>query len=305
VGTVIGTPPIAQYAAYTKVTTGHAVTFLSWLRLGLPVLAVVLALTWVVLTRVAFRVPTGAIPGVREQIAAQRRGLGPWSAGAVLTVAVFALAAVAWVGVPLLARAPFLAGTGAAGVLARTTDASIAIAATILLFVLPVDARRGEFVMDWREGRKVPWGILLLFGGGLSLATALTAHGVDAYIASLAGPLHHVPLLVVLIALSLAAIVLTEFASNTALVAAGLPVAGAIAERLGLPPAVLLVTVTLSASLGFMLPGGTAPNALVFASGRVTMRQMMKAGLWLDVACSLGVPFVVYGAYRLGLLPGM
>jgi sodium-dependent dicarboxylate transporter 2/3/5 len=159
--------------------------------------------------------------------------------------------------------------------------------------------------LTWREAERVPWGILLLFGGGLSLAEAINSTGVDRFIAQGADGLSGVPLLPLLWVIALVTIVLTEFTSNTALVAAGLPVAEAIASRLGVPAAAVLVTMTLTASLGFMLPAGTAPNALVFASGRVTMRQMMRAGLWLDVACAFTVPLLVVGAMKLRMLPGM
>jgi solute carrier family 13 (sodium-dependent dicarboxylate transporter), member 2/3/5 len=308
VGTVIGTPPIAQYAGHMRRALGIEVTFAHWLRLGLPVLAVVIPTAWIALAKVALPVPTARVPGVAAGLAEQRGALGPWRHGEVLTVAIFVLAAVLWVGVPLL-RAVGDTQDGAFVPawpwLMRISDGTIAIAAAILLFVIPADGARGQFVLDWRAGQRVPWGILLLFGGGLSLAAALTANGVDKYIASLAGPLAGVPVIVVLLVFSIVAIMLTEFASNTALVAAALPVAGAIAQTLGLPPAVLLVTVTLAASLGFMLPGGTAPNALAFASGRVTMRQMMRGGLCLDLACGLGAPLIVYAAWKLGVLPGL
>lgn len=303
VGTVIGTPPVAQFAGYMRGTHGVPVTFASWLPIGLPVVACVLPIIWVVLTRLVFPLPRGTVPGVREHIREQQRELGPWSLGERLTVIVFLLAAGLWVCVPLLRGVPLIRDSAAGPVLARTSDGTIALGAAMLLFILPVSPSRGLCVLSWREAARVPWGILILFGGGLSLAATLTATGVDAYIASLAGPLQGMPVIAVLLLFSGAALVLTEFTSNTALVAAALPVAGAISQKIGIPPVLLLATVTLAASLGFMLPGGTAPNALVFASGQVSMRQMMKAGLRLDIACGLGVPFVVYAAWRVGLLP--
>jgi solute carrier family 13 (sodium-dependent dicarboxylate transporter), member 2/3/5 len=308
VGTVIGTPPVAQFAGHMRRALSIDVTFVDWLRLGLPLLAVVLPLAWVVLAKVAFPVPTRPVPGVADHLASQRRALGPWAVGERLTVALFVLAAALWICVPLLKGLRIDTPEGPVPRwpwLAPVTDGSIAAAVAVLLFLTPVSLKDRRFVLHWPQAARIPWGILLLFGGGLSLAAALTAHGVDRYIASLAGPLAGVHVLIVLIAISIVAIILTEFCSNTALVAAALPVAGAIAERLAIPPAVLLVTVTLTASLGFMLPGGTAPNALAFASGRVSMRQMMKGGLLLDVACALGVPLVVYAAWKINILPGL
>lgn len=304
VGTVIGTPPVAQYAAYAHRVYGHEVTFLSWLGIGLPVLAVVLPATWFVLARVALPVPRGEVPGVAEAIRGQRAALGRWTRGEALTVAVFGAAALAWILVPLLRGLRGADGERLLPFLEKASDGVIAIGATLALFVIPVRAREGRCILSWREAHQIPWGVLLLFGGGLSLAAMLSATGVDKFIAAQAGPLSSWPTFAVLLAFSVAAIILTEFTSNTALVAAALPVAGAVSEKFGLPPAVLLTTVTLSASLGFMLPGGTAPNALAFASGRVTMRQMMRGGLLLDVMCGVGSPMAVWAAWKLGVLPG-
>ncbi len=147
--------------------------------------------------------------------------------------------------------------------------------------------------------------MLLLFGGGLSLAETLKNQGIDSAIASLGVGLGGMPLLPVLFIVALVAILLTEFANNTALVAAALPVADALADSLGVPRAALLVTITLAASLGFAMPAGTAPNALVFSSGRIGMRRMIKAGLVLDVLAAILVPLLVVGAMKLGLLPGV
>jgi len=227
-------------------------------------------------------IPMKASPGVREQVMAERERQGPMTSGQWLTLVVFAGAAISW----LLGQQIGL------------DDAVIAIIAALLLFILQArDPATGRTrpLLTWNEASRVPWGILLLFGGGLSLAAAIRHTGVDAYIAGGAGALAGLPLLVLLWIIAFVTILLTEFTSNTALVAAALPVGEALAQRLGVPPAAVLTTLTLTASLGFMLPAGTAPNALVFASKQVTMRQMMKAGLALDIACAALVPLLVVG----------
>jgi len=304
VGTLIGTPPTAQFAGFMA-RTGTRVTFLEWLRIGLPVLLVMLPVTWVVLTRIAFRMDGRALPGVRERIKGDLLGLGPMSRGERATMVVFVSTAAAWVGVPLVASIPGIKGGWLGEALRNTKDSGIAIIAAIALFVIPVNIRERRFVLSWREAERIPWGILLLFGGGLSLAAAIKANGVDLYIAGLADGLGGLPLLPMMLVFSLVCVLLTEFTSNTALVAAALPVGAAIAQRLEVPPAAVLITITLAASLGFMMPAGTAPNALVFASGRVSMRQMMRAGIWLDLLAAVLVPLVVYGAMRAGVLPGV
>lgn len=294
VGSIIGTPPIAQFAAYVNRLAdqngGDRVTFFTWLRLGLPTLLIMLPAAWFVLSRMAFRFPREESGDIRPRMRQMLTSLGPMSAPQYLTLAVFAGAAILWVG----------------GHWLEIEDSVIAIGAAILLFIIPVRDGDGprRSLLTWREAERIPWGVLLLFGGGLSLAQAIKSTGVDALIAAGADGLAGLPLLPLLWIIALVTIILTEFTSNTALVAAGLPVAEAVASRLGVPGAAVLVTMTLTASLGFMLPAGTAPNALIFASGRVSMKQMMRAGFRLDVLAAVLVPLLVLGALRAGFLPG-
>ena len=289
VGTVIGTPPVAQYAAFMK-SISHEVSFNEWLKIGIPTLLLVIPITWFVLTRIVFHFPFAEIPGVRDEIRRELAELGPMHRGEFLVLLIFASAATCWV----LSRQ------------LGVDDTVIAITAAILLFICTAPDSKGTSrpLLTWKEAEGIPWGILLLFGGGLSLAAAIKATGVDLAIARSADGLSGMSLLPILWIIAFATILLTEFTSNTALVAAGLPVGAAIAQRLDIPPAAILVTITLTASLGFMLPGGTAPNALVFASGQVTMRQMMKAGFLLDVACAALVPLLVMTLLHFNLLPG-
>ncbi|CAG1002292.1 Sodium-dependent dicarboxylate transporter SdcS [Phycisphaerales bacterium] len=303
-GTLIGTPPTAQFAVFMEEKLHRPISFLEWLQVGLPIQLVMLPLAWAVLTLVAFRVRGGSGRAGRETIAREQAAMGPWTRPQVLVSLVFLGAGLGWILTPLLAKWDALQGTLAASILSRVTDAGIAIVCAMALFIIPARRPDGHALLTWRDAEKTHWGILLLFGGGLSLADALARHKVDAYIASLAGPLEGAPLFLVLWAFAVGAIILTEFASNTALVAAALPVALGISHRIGVAPEVLLVNVTLAASLGFMLPAGTPPNAVVYSTRLVTMRQMMKAGAWLDVASSLVVPALVWACLKLGLLPG-
>ncbi len=298
VGTLIGTPPITQYAGFARERLGVEVSFVEWMKLGLPVVVLMLLAAWVVLSRLAFRLSVGKVDGVGEFLASERRALGRLSAGEWGVLAVFLLACAGWI---------TSSWTG-------LPDASVAMMAALLLFIVPAreqgKADRGQRragwrpLLTWKEGVAIPWGVLLLFGGGLALAKAIETHGVDDAIAGLASGLGGLPLFVVLLAVAAVCLVLTEFASNTALVAIALPIGAAMAPALGIPAPVLLVTITLAASLGFAMPAGTAPNALVFASGLVRMRDMVRAGLWLDAVAAVLVPLVVLLAMRLGILPG-
>lgn len=303
-GTLIGTPPTAQFAQFMEVNLRQPVSFLEWLKVGVPLQAVMLPLAWLVLTVLAFRVRGGSGHAGADVVAHERAEMGPWTRPQVLVSVVFLAAGLGWVLTPLLAKWHVLKDTMAGALLSRVSDAGVAMVCALAMFIIPVRRPDGNALMTWRDAEKVHWGILLLFGGGLSLAEAIARHKVDVYIASLAGPLEGAPLFLVLWVFAVGAIVLTEFASNTALVAAALPVALGIARRLGVPPEVLLVNVTLAASLGFMLPAGTPPNAVVYSTQMVSMRQMMKAGAWLDVASSLVVPALVWLCLKLGLLPG-
>lgn len=308
VGTLIGTPPTAQLAAFTS-GLEHPITFVSWLPVGLTVAVTGVLVCWLVLTRVALKVPNQRIHAVADLLTEERRVLGPWTAPQRRTLIVFVAAAVAWVAIPLLRRTG-LADEAWFAPLRAATDSVIAVAAALLLFIIPAGREadgvaRPRALLTWGEGEKIHWGVLLLFGGGLSLADAIVSTGLDKAIADQAAALDQLPLLVVLIIITAAACLLTEVMSNTALVALALPIGAALAVRLDVPPAVVLVPVTLGASLAFMLPAGTPPNAIVFASGTVRIGDMIRAGAWLNIIFSIMTPLLVYALYRLGWLPGM
>ena len=157
------------------------------------------------------------------------------------------------------------------------------MAAALALFLIPVDRAKGEMVIDWATAVKLPWGVLILFGGGLALAAATEANGVAQYIGSLARGFSGWPLLAVVVTVIALMVFMSELTSNTAQVATMLPILAALAPVLGVPPALLLLPTTIAASCAFMMPVGTPPNAIVFGTGLVRMPQMMKAGFWLNL----------------------
>ena len=173
----------------------------------------------------------------------------------------------------------------------RVHDAGIALAAAIALFVIPVDAGKGVFALDWRTPKKLPWGILLLFGGGLSLAAAVQSSGLTEWIGHQVAALRDMPPLVLVVLVAVTVTLLTEMTSNTATTSAFLPILGGVAVGIGVEPLRLLVPAALAASCAFMMPVATPPNALVFGSGHVTIRQMVKAGLWLNL---IGVVLITF-----------
>ena len=216
---------------------------------------------------------------MKALLAEERARLGRPSRGELSVAVVFLLTAAGWVFQPLIERvAPFV------------SDTTVAIAGAVLLFMIPVSARRGEFVMDWKATQGLPWEVLLLFGGGLSLAGNIDKHGVSRYLGTLSGGLDGIPVVATLCLVTFLILMLTELTSNTATAATFLPIVGATAVSLGQNPLLFVIPAALASNCAFMLPVGTPPNAIVFGSGLVTLPQMAKAGFILNV---LMVPVIV------------
>jgi sodium-dependent dicarboxylate transporter 2/3/5 len=230
------------------------------------------------------------IEGGRAWVASEIAKLGPPNRGERATMAVFAVTVFCWIFRPLLA------GIEVAGVapLANLSDAVIAVAAAIALFIVPVDRAKGIFVSDWETAVKLPWGVLILFGGGLALAAATEANGVAQFIGSLARGFSGWPVMAVVFTIIALMVFMSELTSNTAQVATMLPILAALAPVLGVPPALLLLPATIAASCAFMMPVGTPPNAIVFGTGLVRMPQMIKAGFWLNVTGILLITALTY-----------
>ena len=285
VGTKIGTPPNGILLAFVEETYGHAISFVEWLAVGLPLVIVFLPLTWLLLTRVIYPVPSARVAGARQLIAEEYARLGPVKPGEWATFIVFTITALCWMFRPLLA----------AKLIPGLSDAGIAIIAALALFAIPVDRRTRTFVLDWETTRKVPWGILILFGGGLSLAAAVEANGVAQFIGNRATALGGVaPTLVLVLAVTTTVIFLTELTSNTATTAALVPILAGLAPGLGVDPYLLIFPAAIAASCAFMMPVATPPNAIVFGSGYITIPQMCKAGIWLNI---MGILLITALAY--------
>ena len=285
-GTLIGTPPNALLAAYVQDIYGWSIGFGQWMLIGVPIVCAALPLVYLVLTRVMFKLDSEELPGMADLIRNEQATLGAPGRGELAVAVVFVLTAAGWVFQPLIARQ-----------LPLVTDTTIAMTGALLLFMIPVDLRRGEFVMNWQATRNVPWGVLLLFGGGLSLAGNIERHGLAAYLGTLANALDGWPVLVVLGIICFGILMLTELTSNTATAATFLPITGALALSLGQNPLYFLVPTALAANCSYMMPVGTPPNAIVYGSGLITLPQMAKAGFILNIAL---VPVVLAALYFIG-----
>ncbi|HEX2019912.1 MAG TPA: DASS family sodium-coupled anion symporter [Aurantimonas sp.] len=284
VATLIGTPPNALLAGSLNQAYGYDLGFGRWMLIGVPVALVMLLISWLLLTRFVVRLSTGEIEGARDIIASQFEGLGRWSRGEVLVGIVFVATAFLWV-----------FRTALQPILPNLNDSSIAIAAAVILFLLPSGRKPGEAVLDWRTASTLPWGILLLFGGGLSLASAVAGTGLDQWIGeALGSAAAYLPLIGLAALIALVILLLTEFTSNTATAATFLPLVAALSLTLGENPLMLAVPAALAASMAFMLPVATPPNAIVFASGKMSIPTMAKVGAWHNLAALVVISSLGY-----------
>ena len=238
---------------------------------GLPLAVVMLVITWFLLTKVLFRPEIERIPGGRALFDDELRRLGPTSSGERRVLAVFVAAAVAWVAVPLVWEDPPI------------SDAGIALMAGLLLFLLPAGTERGVRLLTWDAALGLPWGVLLLFGGGLALSAQFSGSGLTGWIGEQASALDALPTVALVLVAAAGVLFLTELTSNTATAATFLPVAGGVALGLDLDPMFLAVPVALAATCAFMLPVATPPNAIAYGSGYVTIGQMIRGGIWLNL----------------------
>jgi sodium-dependent dicarboxylate transporter 2/3/5 len=288
IATLIGTPPNTVLAGYLQKTYGYEITFAKWLLVGVPLVVVLLPLCWLWLTKVANPMKLRKVPGGRDLINYELRQMGVMSAGERWTALVFTLTAVAWIfqkQIEVIFPDPKL-----------VTDAAIGMTGGLLLFLIPVSLRRNVFVMDWHWAAKMPWGVLILFGGGLAMADGFKDTKLADWIGSQVGLLEHAPILVLVIAVTTLIIFLTELTSNTATAAMVMPILTAVAIGLGQNPLLLIVPAAIAASCAFMLPVATPPNAIVFGSGYVTIPQMVRSGFGLNI---LGIVLVTLLTYAL------
>ncbi len=276
IATLIGTPPNALLVAFLADNHGIQIGFAQWMMVGLPLSIVLLLLTWLLLTKVLFRAPNHPVSGAEELIRQELIAMGPLSKGEKLAGSVFVLTAILWVSRPLLMSYwPEM----------NLSDSGIAIAMAVLLFVLPVDLEKRVFALNWEQAVRIPWGVLILFGGGLSLASAIGATGLAGWLGEALSGFAVLPSWLVLLAAVTLIVFLTELTSNTATTAAFLPLLAAISLQMGETAAYLAVPAALAASCAFMMPVATPPNAIVYASGSVTIPQMARTGIYLNILC--------------------
>jgi sodium-dependent dicarboxylate transporter 2/3/5 len=270
-GTIIGTPPNALLAGFMLENYGIEISFLDWMLIGLPIILVTLPLMYWLLAKVIYPIRLKELPGGKAFIQQELNRLGTISKQEQRVAYVFVGVAVLWMFRPLLGD-----------ILPGLSDAGIAILASVLLFMIPASHSKHTFILNWTDTKSLPWGVLILFGGGLSMASAIKTTGLAAWIGSGIATLGSWPVWVFVFLVVALMIFLTEMTSNTASTATFLPILASVALGLGENPLLLAIPTVLAASCAFMLPVATPPNAIVYGSGRVSIPEMSKAGLWLN-----------------------
>jgi solute carrier family 13 (sodium-dependent dicarboxylate transporter), member 2/3/5 len=282
VGTLIGTAPNAFMAGFLRETYGLHIGFGEWMLVGVPLVVVGVFLTHAVLARVCLTDRKMEVPGLQEEVRGELAKLGGWTRGEISVAVVFCLTAVLWMAQPLVK--PCLPGV---------SDAGIAMMAGVALFLIPVDWRRGEFVLAGRDLRNLPYGVLILLGGGLSMAEMVDKTGLAAWLGTLTAAWQALPIVLVVVLVTVAILFLTELTSNTATTATFLPVVASVAIGMGQDPLLLVLPAVMAASCAFMLPVGTPPNAIVFASGLVPLPRMARVGILVNLLFVMLIPVVV------------
>jgi len=297
-GTLIGTPPNALLAGFVLENYNIEISFLDWMMVGVPIMLVSLPLMYVILTKFVYPIRIKELPGGTELIRSQMERLGNISNQEKKVAVVFVSAALLWMFRPLLSS-----------VVPGLSDAGIAIGAAVAFFMIPANSEENRFLLKWSDTKRLPWGVLILFGGGLSMASAISSTGLATWIGSGIGSLNTWPIILIILIVIALIVFLTEMTSNTASTAAFLPILASVAIGLGENPFLLAIPTVLGASCAFMLPVATPPNAIVYGSGKISIPEMSKAGLWLNIMfillltlASLTLVSWVFGI-EIGVLP--
>lgn len=271
--TIIGTPPNVVFVGYVKELLGFDVDFAKWLLIGIPISGTLVAITYFLLTRVLYPSHLGKIEHADELISLELSNLGKMTREEKLVAIIFATTALLWIfkaPINKLLPSPIL------------NDTATAMIGGILMFTVPRSFSKAEFLVPWSATSRLPWGILLLFGGGMTLAKGMETTGLIDLIGTTVAE-NQLSTVVVFVILITTMLFMTEVMSNVALATILLPVTIAIGKGYGIDPFILAIPVAMASSCAFMMPISTPPNAIVFSSGKITVKQMMRAGFLLNI----------------------
>lgn len=298
IATLVGTPPNIVFVGIVKSMFPKApeIGFLDWFKIGLPLVLIFLPITWFYLTRIAVPPRIRKIPGGRDIIERDLKELGELKVGEKLTLAVFLLVALAWIFRRDIDLGIFVipGWSNMLGISQYVHDSTVAVFGAILLFLLPVDFKKRIFVLNWEWALRIPWGIILLFGGGFALAAGFQTSGLAQWIGEGLSFLCGVPTIIMILSICLLLTFLTEVTSNTATTTMMMPVLGALAAATCIHPFLLMIPAAMSASCAFMLPVATPPNAIIFGSGYLRIPDMVRVGLFLNLIGAIIITLLVY-----------
>ena len=283
VGTLVGTPTNAVFAGMVEKTYGINIGFVEWMKIGVPIATIMLFITWFFLVKVVYPSKFTHLPGGKETIHKEISLLGRMSREEKWIFAVFVSVAFLWI----------VRGFLKIEALSMVTDTTIAMGGALMLFLIPSNFKKREFLLDWKTAVTIPWDVLLLFGGGFALAQGFGETGLTSYLAGKLTVLQGTSILIIIPAVVTLVVFASELTSNTATNSIMLPIMVALASAIQVHPYGLMIASTIAASYAFMLPVGTPPNAIVFATRYVTMNQMIKAGFWLNIIAILLISFFV------------
>jgi len=283
VGTLIGTPPNAIMSGYLSQTHAIQIGFFEWMKIGVPIILIALPLFYFIIRKnLSFTLSNEKVR-IGEEIMRHRVALGGWKPVEIRVAVLGTLTALCWMLQPLLAK-------GIPGL----TDAGIGMMAAFLLFVIPADSQEKSSILEWKDTHSLPWGVLILFGGGLSLADAIQRTELANWMGFHLSAIQVLPVYVVVFVISISIIFISEVTSNSATAAAVLPIIGPMAISMGYEPTMFVIPATLAASMAFMLPVGTPPNAIVFSTGKILQKDMIKTGFWLNLISAILITLAVY-----------
>jgi sodium-dependent dicarboxylate transporter 2/3/5 len=270
--TLIGTPPNALLAGFLSSNYQITIGFTQWMKLGIPLVIIALPLLYLLMTKIVFKISPSFSIAKEDEIKKQWLALGTLSTPELRVGAIVIITALAWILRPMLST--YVVGL---------SDTGIAIACSVLLFALPSGSKEQNRILVWEDCKSLPFEILILFGGGLSLAKAITDTGLATWIANQAYLVENIPEIAIILFITFTIIFLTEVSSNTATAATFIPLLYAIALELSISPFLIVIPATLATSCAFMLPVATPPNAIAYASGQIKIKDMIKAGFWLNI----------------------
>ncbi|MFH1943556.1 MAG: DASS family sodium-coupled anion symporter [bacterium] len=298
IGTLIGTPPNIIFASQVRKLFPSApeISFFQWFIVGFPLVVFFIPVAWFYLVHIAHPVRVKSIPGGKAVIRQQLKELGSMKQDEKYVLIVFLMTALGWIFLRNIDVGLFTipGWSNLLGIEDMIHDSTVAILASIFLFMIPVDFKGGEFLLDWKSAVKIPWGILLLFGGGLALAHEFQTTGLAEWIGSHLSVLKAVPILLAVVVVVFLLDFLTEVTSNTAITSLFMPILAATSIGMGVHPYLFMIAGTIAASLAFMLPVATPPNAVIFSSGYITLPQMARTGFFMNLLGMIITTAVVY-----------